>query len=81
MLIFKLLSNRIGGICIVALIAFIGLMWSSNSKLKHKQEVLTITTQDQAKTIEIQKKVIAVVKETRSTSLAGNIKRMQNGDL
>jgi len=76
-----MLANRLGAAFIAVLLVFGAFLWVSNSKLKQKHELLTFTTQDQAQTIAIQKKVISVVKNTKSTNLAGNIKRMQDGEL
>ena len=76
-----MLANRLGVVCIGVLLAFGFFLWVSNINLKQQHQILTFTTQDQEQIITIQKKVISVVKNTKSTNLAGNIKRMQDGEL
>jgi YbbR domain-containing protein len=80
-MIIQMLANRLGVVCIGVLLAFGFFLWVSNINLKKQHQILTFTTQDQEQIITIQKKVISVVKNTKSTNLAGNIKRMQDGEL
>ena len=80
-MIIQMLANRLGVVCIGVLLAFVFFLWVSNINLKKQHQILTFTTQDQEQIITIQKKVISVVKNTKSTNLAGNIKRMQDGEL
>ena len=80
-MIIQMLENRLGVVCIGVLLAFGFFLWVSNINLKKQHQILTFTTQDQEQIITIQKKVISVVKNTKSTNLAGNIKRMQDGEL
>ena len=80
-MIIQMLANRLGVVCIGVLLAFGFFLWVSNINLKKQHQILTFTTQDQEQIITIQKKVISVVKNTKYTNLAGNIKRMQDGEL
>jgi hypothetical protein len=56
-------------------------LWQHNRLLTEKNRALKQNTKDQIQTIATQKKVLSVVKNTKPSSLAGNIKRMQDGEL
>lgn len=77
----QLLTAKIRGIIFVILLALVLFLSLNNRLLIEKNRTLNQTTKDQIQTITIQKKVLAVVKETKATNLAGNIRRMQDGQL
>mgnify|MGYP003495930162 CR=1 FL=1 len=77
----KLLIAKIGGVAFVTLLALVLFLWQSNRLLIEKNKTLNRSQKEQIQTIAIQKKVLAVVKNTKTTNLAGNLKRMQDGEL
>lgn len=63
------------------LLALLLFLWQHNRLLTQKNSTLKQNTQEQTRVIATQKKVLSVVKNTKPTSLAANIKRMQDGQL
>lgn len=87
---FGLLQRKVSNTTIVLLVIVNFFLWQNNSVLREKNKTLLLkehsarlTTQNDnhIHTIEIQKKVIEVVKNTRSVDLATNIKRMYDNEL
>jgi hypothetical protein len=78
---FKLLIGKIWGACGLALSMISLFLWSRNKTINKRYEALDSKTKDQAKTIEIQKKIIHVIKNTKPVDLNGNIKRMRDKEL
>jgi hypothetical protein len=64
----------------VAVIVFI-FLGRIHISLHRNNEILESKTKEQAKTIQIQCKVLDVVKNTKAVDFDSNIKRMQRGEL
>jgi len=77
----KLLTAKAGFTILAILLALILFLWQHNRLLTEKNNALKQNTNDQIQTIAIQRKVLSVVKNIKPSSLAGNIKRMQDGEL
>lgn len=77
----KLLIAKIGGVVFAVLSMLSVFLWRNNKHLAKKNEELNLKSKDQANTIEIQNKVIDVVKQTKAVDFDSNIKRMQDGEL
>ena len=86
----RLLIAKTGGVIFGCLIALIIFLWQSNNILREKNkslilqqknQLLHIKSSSQGQTIETQKKVIDVVKNTKPVDFDTNIERMQNGEL
>lgn len=77
----RLLTTKIGFTILAILISLILFFWQSNRLLIERNKALIQNTKEQTQTISTQKRVLAVVKNTKPNSLAGNIKRMQDGQL
>lgn len=75
------LFQKIEKIALAALGIFSLILVSRNSKLSRQNKRLNRANELQNKTIEIQKKVINVAKNTSSTDIDGNIKRMHERKL
>ena len=87
---FGLLLRKVSNTTIILLVIVNFFLWQNNAVLREKNKALLLkehsarlTTQNDnhIQTIEIQKKVIEVVKNTRSVDLATNIKRMYDNEL
>jgi len=81
MKIFSFLLKKVEttGLAILAVVSLF--LLGRNSRLSKKNKALNNINTNQNKTIEIQKKVINVAKNTSSTDIDGNIKRMRERKL
>ena len=77
----KLLTAKISVAILAVIFALILFLWQSNRLLSEKTHTLKKSNKEQIQTITTQKKVLAVVKNIKPNSLAGNIKRMQDDQL
>ena len=77
----KLLTAKAGFTILAILLALILFLWQHNRLLIEKNKRLNEDTNDQIQTIATQRKVLSIVKNIKPSSLAGNIKRMQDGEL
>lgn len=85
-----LLLKRISNTALIALVILNLSLWQNNSVLREKNKSLLLSKQNtcliaqsnhQIQTIETQKKVIDIVKNTKHVDLATNIERMYNNEL
>lgn len=86
----KLLLGRVSN-TVIALLAMLNFfLWQHNTflraktkelLLKEQNTILSTQNSDQIHTIEIQRKVIEVVKNTESVDFDTNLKRMYNNEL
>lgn len=77
----KLLTAKLGVSILAVIFALTLFLWQSNRLLSEKTQTLKKSNKEQIQTITTQKKVLAVVKNIKPNSLAGNIKRMQDDQL
>jgi hypothetical protein len=81
MKIFSFLFSKLetAGLAILAILSLF--LLGRNSRLSKKNKALNNINTNQNKTIEIQKKVINVAKNTKSVDVSGNIERMRQDKL
>ena len=77
----KLLIGKIGFALVAVALAYGLFLRGSNYYLTKKNQALIKNTREQSLIITTQQKIIHVVKKTKPTDLAGNIKRMRDGKL
>lgn len=77
----KLLTDKVSKAVFADLHPLILLLWQRNRLLSKKNLTLNKTTKEHLQTIATLKKALAIVKSTEATDLAGNVKRMQDGEL
>lgn len=77
----KFLTNKISNAVLAELHPLILLLRQRNRLLIEQNKTLHKTNKEQLQTIATLKEALAIVKNTKPTDLAGNIKRLQDGEL
>lgn len=75
------LFQKVKNLALFILSLFSLFLLGRNSRLSKQNRRLNSNLQGLSQTIETQKKVINVIKTTKDTDIAGNIKRMQDNKL